>query len=1192
MKQTRIPNPPASPHRKLATALACTAAAFLAPVRADITYSFDSSLNLVEPDLARKQEVRNSVTVAAAFYNQYGSFNKHWNVRYHAGIPTAEANYGGSMGFGGIRNERVVFHEAAHTFGMGTYGAYGDLIAGGTWKGRYANITLSESYGGAALNGDGHAIWPSGFNYDNEDGFLQRHWHTRIMAGMRADLGILSFTREARNEAVVVGETAEFKVESPLAGTWQWKRNNVNLVNGGDIAGANTAILRIFNAEAADAGTYTCTVTGASETLTNRPRQLWVHSTALISKYNLDGSAIDSAGSNPGNLNGGAGYIAGKSGQAVDLDGVDDYVDLPDPVGRLRELTVTSWVNWDGGGDWQRVFDFGSGVDQYLCLTPRAGGGGLRVVLKDAVNFRNQEFQVNAPVLTINQWVHLSVVVRENYMTLYVNGQVVGTTFGINSSPADFPAVNNYIGKSQFNDPYFNGRVDDFRVYGKAMNGEEVYAIWGQSANRGPVFSPTLIKLSDANGIGSYSGNLNAHATDPDGNPLTFTKLNGPAWLNVAANGTLSGVPGTADNGQNTFVVRATDPSGASSDATLMIQSFALPAAPVTSSPVAPVPDADDISSIAIGITEENTIDGTANAVSNNESTFVSETHTSKGQTFTTGANPQGYIFRSFSFQHVNWPALATGGTSYDIQPGDRWEFHIGTITGLTKTPLLKYTAAYDGAAMTGSGNSGTGRWLTFNVSAMGVQLAPSTTYYFEIAPLSGDPSFELNSNRNSSYTGGTAYRGGNAGTIGTAVNVLGGDYNFHADLKAKGVVPASTVAWWTFEDGAADAYVSYSRTAAGQYDGSIIDQSGNGNNLSVWGGSWYRFRANVPGATTPRTGAPDALSLQNANAFPGTSAIGTPLTGWSPEAWTIEATIRPDDATLATYQTIIGRDSLGSYAAEPALAAFYLSIAPNGALRVVFTDVAGNRWAVDSAPNIVQDAKWQAVAATSDGDTLSLYLKNITNGDVNYTLLGTRDISASLNPAISPGAGDGGDWDAGVFTVGRGIYNGVHGDRFAGHIDDIRFSSVALAPPEFLYTPAPPPLVGYDTWVHNYPGVGELDGFKDDPDNDGLPNGVESYFGTSPTTPGTGLTIITATSTTLTFEHPRSDHPPADVSASYRWSTDLMNWHSSGEKSGGTTVIFTPVENTLAQGTTTVTATLTGTVVRSIFVDLQVSRP
>ncbi len=295
---------------------------------------------------------------------------------------------------------------------MGTHWAYAGLVAGG-WKGKYGNIALSEGFGGVTLGGDGHAIWPGGFNYDNEDGYLNRHYHTRVMAGMRADLGILSFTREARNEAVISGETAELKVESPMAGTWQWKRNGVNLTNGGDISGANTATLRIANAEAADAGTYTCTVTGASETLTNRPRQLWVHPAPQIAQYNLNGNATDSAGTNHGTATGSPAYVAGKTGQAVDLDGADDFIDLPDPVGRAREITVATWVNWDGGGDWQRVFDFGTGVDQYLFLSPKAGGGGMRLALKDGVNNRNVEYVVNTTTLATGQWVHLVAVLRE-----------------------------------------------------------------------------------------------------------------------------------------------------------------------------------------------------------------------------------------------------------------------------------------------------------------------------------------------------------------------------------------------------------------------------------------------------------------------------------------------------------------------------------------------------------------------------------------------------------------------------------------------------------------------------------------------------------------------------------------------------------------------------------------------------------
>jgi hypothetical protein len=53
---------------------------------------------------------------------------------------------------------------------------------------------------------------------------------------------------------------------------------------------------------------------------------------------------------------------------------------------------------------------------------------------------------------------------------------------------------------------------------------------------------------------------------------LTFSKASGPAWLVVAANGTLSGTPGTSDAGTNNFTVRVSDAAGASAFASLTIK--------------------------------------------------------------------------------------------------------------------------------------------------------------------------------------------------------------------------------------------------------------------------------------------------------------------------------------------------------------------------------------------------------------------------------------------------------------------------------------------------------------------------------------------------------------------------------------------------------------------------------------------
>lgn len=549
---------------------------FQSAASGDITYSF----NFDPASSPQAQQVANSVTAVAAIYNQHGSFNKHWNVYYNPGIPTAEANYNGYMGYGGTRNERVVFHEGGHTLGMGTTTAYANLISGGIWGGSYGNQAQFDTYNSYpdGLHGDGHAIWPGGFNYDNEDGFIERLWHIRIMAAMRCDMGILAFSQEARNELVHPGQTAEFRVTSPVAATYQWQRNGIPLSNGGDISGATSPVLRIANADATDQGSYRCVITGAGETLNSRPRQLWVVPAQQIGQWNFDGDATDNVSTNHGATFGSPAFVAGKIGSAIDLDGVDDYVHLPTNASFAKDITIATWVNWDGGSSWQRIFDFGSGIYQNIFLTPRSGSDSMRLAFKDSVNGVNAEQQINTTALPVGQWVHLAAVLNGDYATLYVNGVAVGSVANVVMNPIDFAGTQNYIGKSQYPDPLFNGRVDDFRVYNYALTGPQIWSLWGQSENQAPVFSTNLIVYPDATRGIAYTGqSLSGYASDAESHPLTFVKVSGPAWLSVAANGTLSGAPNAGSEGLNSFIVRVSDSFGASSDAELRLNVLAPP---------------------------------------------------------------------------------------------------------------------------------------------------------------------------------------------------------------------------------------------------------------------------------------------------------------------------------------------------------------------------------------------------------------------------------------------------------------------------------------------------------------------------------------------------------------------------------------------------------------------------------------
>lgn len=92
------------------------------------------------------------------------------------------------------------------------------------------------------------------------------------------------------------------------------------------------------------------------------------------------------------------------------------------------------------------------------------------------------------------------------------------------------------------------------------------------AGNQAPEFSADPIAGPGAVQDGSYAETLAGTASDPDaGDTLTFTKLAGPAWLSVASDGSLAGVPDNGDVGLNSFTVEVTDQLGARDEAILEI---------------------------------------------------------------------------------------------------------------------------------------------------------------------------------------------------------------------------------------------------------------------------------------------------------------------------------------------------------------------------------------------------------------------------------------------------------------------------------------------------------------------------------------------------------------------------------------------------------------------------------------------
>jgi hypothetical protein len=166
------------------------------------------------------------------------------------------------------------------------------------------------------------------------------------------------------------------------------------------------------------------------------------------------------------------------------------------------------------------------------------------------------------------------------------------TTANFVQSISDWFTPQNYVGESKAvpmsHRNNANGGTDGrtFYLYGYSFNLNSAKTIQSVRVpnnanvvvtaislvpNWQPTFNVNPLTLARVNAGQAYSGTVATNTSDLNGDALTYAKVSGPAWLNVAANGSLSGVPADIDASTNAFVISATDTGGLSNTLTLFI---------------------------------------------------------------------------------------------------------------------------------------------------------------------------------------------------------------------------------------------------------------------------------------------------------------------------------------------------------------------------------------------------------------------------------------------------------------------------------------------------------------------------------------------------------------------------------------------------------------------------------------------
>ena len=208
----------------------------------------------------------------------------------------------------------------------------------------------------------------------------------------------------------------------------------------------------------------------------------------LVGWWTFDeGSGVTAGDSSPsriaGTLRNDPVWTSGKRRGALSFDGRDDFVELPKDARHYFQgpFSVAAWVN-------VAVLpksEFGMYVVSDYATDASHSSFAIRVLPTGAAQFFWQSEKEIPPHATSTghlvpgTWTHLAGVWDGSMRTIYINGVPDGTNGEPQSRPDNRGNVS--IGRpGAFNGLYFNGRIDDVRIYNRALSTAEVRSLAGK----------------------------------------------------------------------------------------------------------------------------------------------------------------------------------------------------------------------------------------------------------------------------------------------------------------------------------------------------------------------------------------------------------------------------------------------------------------------------------------------------------------------------------------------------------------------------------------------------------------------------------------------------------------------------------------------------------------------------------------
>lgn len=209
----------------------------------------------------------------------------------------------------------------------------------------------------------------------------------------------------------------------------------------------------------------------------------------LVSWWPLDGNADDIQDGNPATFFGTPGFVKGKVGQALQLDGIFDYAMVPASVnldvGAGSGLTIEGWINpFDVSGG-RPIVEWSAGAGAtYPGLHLWVGVVNPGELFANLVTLTGEDrlMATSGNVILTNAWQHVALTYDKatGIARLYVNGEVaVEQNFGtITPKTSEHLWFGHRPSGNAWPFGWYFGEMDELEVYNRALSPPEIQAIF------------------------------------------------------------------------------------------------------------------------------------------------------------------------------------------------------------------------------------------------------------------------------------------------------------------------------------------------------------------------------------------------------------------------------------------------------------------------------------------------------------------------------------------------------------------------------------------------------------------------------------------------------------------------------------------------------------------------------------------